>query len=50
MRDSPVRKKEKKKEKHTHKKKLGVMRGGKKEKLTGGYSKMYSLEGKWICQ
>ena len=31
-------------------KKLGVMRVEKKEKLTGGYSKMYSLEGKWICQ
>lgn len=42
----------KKKEKHTHtqKKSWVSWEGEKKEKLTGGYSKMYSLEGKWICQ
>lgn len=50
LRDSPVRKKKKEKHTHTQKKSWVSWEGEKKEKLTGGYSKMYSLEGKWICQ
>lgn len=36
LRDSPVRKKKKEKHTHTQKKKLGVMRGGKKREADRG--------------